>query len=92
MKIFLTNTFKRSAKKLKRNQIPAIEAAIEQIHKDPLIGEQKAGDLAGIYVYKFRISNQLILLAYTFDEDAGELTLISFAPHENFYKNLKKIV
>lgn len=90
MKILQTNTFIRSAKKLQRNQIPILKEAIEAIRQNPLVGELKKGDLAGIRVYKFHILHQLILLAYLFDEKANELTLISFAPHENFYDALKK--
>ena len=89
MKILETHTFMRAVKKLHRNQISLLKEAIETIRKDPLIGELKKGDLAGIRVYKFHIFHQLILLAYLYEEKAGELTLISFASHENFYNTLK---
>lgn len=88
--ILLTNSFKRAAKKLHRNQIPELEEAIDAIQKDPTLGELKVGDLAGVMVYKFRISNQLVLLAYIYNEQKNEITLISLAPHENFYDDLKK--
>jgi mRNA-degrading endonuclease RelE of RelBE toxin-antitoxin system len=90
MKILRTNTFIRAAKKLRRNQVPSLKDAIEAIKQNPLTGELKKGDLAGIRVYKFRVLHQLILLAYLFDEKADEVTLLSFAPHENFYDALKK--
>jgi hypothetical protein len=90
MKTFHTNTFLRAAKKLHRNQAPSLKEAISAIQKDPLIGELKKGDLAGVRVYKFRILHQLILLAYSYDDGTDELMLISFAPHENFYEALKK--
>jgi mRNA-degrading endonuclease RelE of RelBE toxin-antitoxin system len=90
MKILLTNTFKRASKKLHRNQITVVEKAIQEIQNNPLIGEPKVGDLAGIHIYKFHLLHQLILLAYTYDEQKDELILLSFAPHENFYENLKK--
>lgn len=89
MKVLLTNTFKRAAKKLHRKQVPLLEEAIQKIQDDPMIGTLKVGDLSGVYVYKFHIAHQLILLAYTYDEDNEELMLLSFAPHENFYENLK---
>ncbi len=90
MKVLRTNTFLRAAKKLHRNQLVALKEAIEEIENDPPIGELKKGDLAGIRVYKFRILQQLILLAYLYEEETDELTLVSFAPHENFYSLLKK--
>lgn len=90
MKVLLTNTFKRAIKKLHRNQISELEKAIQQIQNNPTIGDIKVGDLIGIRVYKFHILHQLILLAYTYDEQSNKLFLLSFAPHENFYKNMKK--
>ena len=90
MKIFLTNTFKRAAKKLHRNQISTLEDAIDELQNNPLLGDLKIGDLAGVRVYKFHIQQQLILLAYNYNELADELMLLSFASHENFYENLKK--
>ena len=90
MKTVLTQHFKRAAKKLHRNQISFLEQAITKIQAHPFSGELKVGDLAGIRVYKIRILNQLILLAYLYNEKIDELTLLSFASHENFYDNLKK--
>lgn len=90
MKVLLTNAFKRTAKKLHRKQVVELESAIEKIQSDPMLGELKVGDLAGIRVYKFHIFHQLILLAYLYDEENAELTLLSCASHENFYENLKK--
>jgi len=90
MKILQTNAFLRAAKKLHSNQVAALKKAIEKIQEDPCIGELKKGDLAGFRVYKFRILHQLILLAYLYEEETEQLTLISFAPHENFYDALKK--
>lgn len=89
MKITITNTFKKSAKKLMRNQIKIVENTIEKIEKNPEIGELKKGDLAGIIVYKFYIHKQLMLLAYKHSKK--ELGLLSLSTHENFYRNLKKI-
>lgn len=77
-------------KKLHSNQLPKLEEAIKKIQNHPYIGEQKVGDLAGVYVYKFFIFHQLILLAYLYNEQNNELTLFALAPHENFYRDLKK--
>ncbi|MDO8954095.1 MAG: type II toxin-antitoxin system RelE/ParE family toxin [Gammaproteobacteria bacterium] len=89
MKILIAATFKRTAKKLHRNQITALEKAIQEIQENPELGELKVGDLAGIRVYKFRMLDQLILLAYSYIDDET-LTLIDFTSHENFYSNIKK--
>lgn len=90
MRILQTSTFSRVAKKLHKNQVPALKEAIESIEQNPLAGDLKVGDLAGVRIYKFHILHQFILLAYTYEEKVDQLTLLSFAPHENFYDVLKK--
>jgi hypothetical protein len=52
----------------------------------------KKGDLNGIRVYKFRMVNQLALLAYEYDDANDRLTLLAYGSHENFYRDLKKKV
>lgn len=90
MKIKITKIFEKTAKKLHANQIESLENAIDEIIANPLIGELKKGDLHSVRVHKFRINNQLTLLAYIFNENKKEITLISHGPHENFYRDLKK--
>ena len=88
MKIIITNSFKKAAKKLVRNQIQIVEDVIDEIEKKPELGELKKGDLAGIRVYKFHVHKQLMLLAYKYNKK--EIALLSLSTHENFYRNLKK--
>lgn len=90
MKIKITTTFEKAAKKFHRHQIKLIEDAIDEIINDADIGELKKGDFAGVRVYKFRINNQLILLAYLHNDSKKEITLLSLGAHENFYRDLKK--
>ena len=58
------------------------------IVSDPLAGEAKRGDLAGVYFYNFKSQNQLMLLAYEFDPKTRHLMLLG--SHENFYRELKR--
>ena len=83
--------FGRIYKKLKSNQLKFVNEAINTILNNPLIGERKIGDLNGVRVYKFKTLDQLTLLAYDYDEDKKELTLLFLGSHENFYNQLKKI-
>ena len=90
MRLLVTPTFVRATKKLHRLQKADLDQAVRAISADPEIGEVKVGDLAGVRVYKFRVSNQLCLLAYRIlDEDS--LKLLTFGPHENFYRDLKRL-
>ena len=90
MRILVTPTFDRAAKKLYRAQKAELDEAVKTVAGDAKIGEEKVGDLAGIRIYKFRMSNQLWLLSYRIlDEDS--IKLLTVGPHENFYRDLKRI-
>ncbi len=82
--------FAKVYKKLHKNQLAEVNEAIDTIIANPLVGELKKGDLAGLRVYKFSCVNQLTLLGYTFDEDEAALTLIALSSHENFYRDVKR--
>ncbi len=85
--VLQTNAFLRAYKKLHNNQKGAVDTAVADIGLDPVIGEQKKGDLAGLYVHKFKCVGRLFLLAYEFDPTTRTLLLVG--THENFYRNLK---
>ena len=59
-----TPYFDREYKKLNKNQLSRVNEAIDEMVKDPVVGEPKAGDLAGCQVYKFKVQDQLFLLGY----------------------------
>ena len=85
---FQTPLFSKIKKKLQKNQIIALDNAVREIIKNPELGEQKKGDLADVWVYKFRMVDRENLLAYQWDEKTR--TLISLGVHENFYRDIKK--
>lgn len=90
MRVLVTPTFDRIAKKLHKQQKAVLDEAVRNIAANPVIGEEKIGDLAGIRVYKFVLSNQPILLAYRiFDQNT--VKLLALGPHENFYRDLKRL-
>lgn len=80
--------FKRSYKKLHSNEKSNVDDAIRTIVQDPTIGEEKKGDLAGVFVYKFKMHRQEMLLAYEWDPK--ERLLLALGVHQNFYRDLKK--
>jgi mRNA-degrading endonuclease RelE of RelBE toxin-antitoxin system len=88
IQVFQTPLFSKIKKKLKKNQIKDLDNAVREIIKNPEIGEQKKGDLADVWVYKFRMVDRENLLAYQWDEKTR--TLISLGVHENFYRDIKK--
>ena len=80
--------FKKAYKKLHKNEKKKVNEAISQIIENPKIGQEKKGDLANVFVYKFKISQQLYLLAYGWDPK--QRILFALGVHENFYRDLKK--
>ena len=78
----------RAYKRLHPNQKADVDDAVAEIVRDPTIGEPKKGDLAGIFVYKFKCNGQLTLLAYEYDPGTRLLQLVG--SHENFYRDLKR--
>lgn len=88
VQVFQTNLFSRSYKKLHFKQKAEVDQAVAAIVQDPTLGEAKKGDLAGVFVYKFKCNDQLTLLAYEYDPKTRLLLLLG--SHENFYRNLKR--
>ena len=80
MQVLQQNCFKRAYKKLHAPQKQAVNEVVIAICENTTLGEQKKGDLAGIYVYKFSHNTQLYLLAYSFDP--ATLRLILLGTHE----------
>ncbi len=88
IQVLQTPLFAKQKKKLRKIQIKELDKAIKVIIKNPKAGEQKRGNLSSIWVYKFKISNQLYLLAYEWNKKSR--ILIALGVHENFYRKLKK--
>ena len=80
--------FKRAYKRLHPNQKADVDDAVADIVRDPTMGEAKKGDLAGVFVHKFKFNGQLTLLAYEYDP--GTRLLLLLGSHENFYRDLKR--
>ena len=82
---------KRSKNRIRRKKI--VDDAIAQLAQEACLGEEKEGDLAGVFVYKFKINNQELLLAYLLEPNKitpQRLILLNLGSHENFYTKLKR--
>ena len=80
--------FKRVYKKLAASHQAVVGDAVRSIVANPQIGEAKKGDLAGVYVHKFPLNRQQMLLAYEWNPNTRVLLLLG--SHENFYRDLKR--
>lgn len=90
-KVLQTPSFKKAAKKLKKNQKADLDDAVRDLMENPVLGEQKKGDLSFMRVYKFKMVKQLTLLGYSYDDGALILELLTLGSHENFYRDAKKL-
>ncbi|MGB7512341.1 MAG: type II toxin-antitoxin system RelE/ParE family toxin [Pelodictyon phaeoclathratiforme] len=88
IQVHQSTLFRRAYKRLHPNEKADVDDAIAEIIKDPTVGEPKKGDLAAVFVYKFRCNGQLTLLAYEYD--AVSRLLLLLGSHENFYRTLKR--
>ena len=80
--------FKRVYKKLAAGHQAVVDDAVRAIVANPEIGEAKKGDLAGVYIHKFPLNRQQMLLAYEWNPKTRVLLLLG--SHENFYRDLKR--
>ena len=91
--ILVTPSFARVVKKLHSQEKAVLDAAVQAVASDPALGEEKRGDLSGVFDHKFKLNKQETLLAYRLQPDklAPEaLVLLAVGPHENFYAQLKR--
>ncbi|MDZ4190054.1 MAG: type II toxin-antitoxin system RelE/ParE family toxin [Hydrogenophaga sp.] len=86
-----TRRFARVYKKLTNATLIAdTDVAVATVADNPDVGERKKGDLADLWVHKFRSQGQLYLLGYTRDDEVCLVYLEALGPHENFYRDLKR--
>ncbi|WP_338325134.1 type II toxin-antitoxin system RelE/ParE family toxin [Acinetobacter guerrae] len=55
-------------KKLARQQKNNVDTTVIAIYEYPNIGDAKVADLAGMSVYKFKMDQQLVLLAHSVND------------------------
>ena len=91
MPILVTPTFSKFVNKISPGQKKFLDRAVNSIVDNPNIGDEKVGDLAGVLIYKLRDQDQTWLLAYR-QLSTQSIKLIMVGPHENFYREIKKIV
>ena len=69
-----------------RQEKEILDQEIQRIAENPSIGEEKKGDLTGVFVYKFKLNTTQYLLAYR--KVGQDLELVMIGPHENYYRDL----
>lgn len=88
--VLQTRRFSKVYKKLHDNIVQDVDEAVFAVAENPDIGEKKKGDLADLWVHKFKSQGQLWLLGYTRDDSVCLVYLEALGSHENFYRDLKR--
>ncbi len=88
MKIYQSRLFEKKVNKFNSQQKIALDDIIKIIFSNPSGGQEKKGDLQGVFVYNFKLQDQMYLLAYRLP-NPETLELITIGPHENYYRDLK---
>ncbi len=65
----------------------ALDLEVKNIAENPSLGEEKKGDLKGVFVHKFKLKTNLYFLAYR--KTDNDLELVMIGSHENYYRDLK---
>jgi mRNA interferase RelE/StbE len=87
MKIYQSRLFEKKVKKMSKAEKDALDREVRNIAENPNVGEDKKGDLKGVFVHKFKLKTNLYLLAYR--KTGLDLELIMIGSHENYYRDLK---
>lgn len=88
MKIYQSRSFEKKVKKMSKPEKDTLDREIRKIVEDPGVGEEKKGDLRGVFVHKFKFKTTQYLLAYR--KVDSDLELVMIGPHENYYRDLKQ--
>lgn len=89
IEIYQSNTFEKAFNRLTEKQKDLVDGEIDKIAEDPEIGTQKKGDLSYLWVHKFELNNEQVLLGYNWNEEGLTIHLLNIGPHENFYRAAK---
>ena len=88
MAIYQSKSFAQKVKKMRKQEKEILDQEVQRIAQNPSIGEEKKGDLTGVFVHKFMIATAQHLLAYR--KIGQDLELVMIGPHENYYRDLKQ--
>jgi hypothetical protein len=64
MTIYQSRSFAQKLKKMLKQEKELLDQEVLKIMQNPSIGEEKKGDIAGVFVHKFKINTMQYLLAY----------------------------
>ena len=89
MRIVQSRLFAKRARRFRKQEKQVLDKQVRAILDNPRIGQEKRGELRGVFVHKFKMHTTQYLLAYRIMENEV-LELIMIGPHENYYRDLER--
>ena len=87
MRIIQSRMFEKRVRRFRKQEKQLLDQQVKKIVKSPSVGQEKRGELRGIFVHKFKIhATQYLLSSRMAGPDTLELIMIG--PHENYYRDL----
>jgi mRNA interferase RelE/StbE len=87
MNICQSRSFEKKVKKVSKSEKDTLDREVRRIAANLGIGEEKKGDLRGVFVHTFKLKTIQYLLAYR--KVGSDLALVTIGPHGNYYRDLK---
>ena len=87
MRIIQSRMFEKRVRRFRKQEKQLLDQQVKKIVKSPSVGQEKRGELRGIFVHKFKIHATQYLLSYRM-AGPDTLELIMIGPHENYYRDL----
>ena len=87
MRIIQSRTVEKRGRRFRKEEKKVLDQQVRKMVADPGVGQEKRGELRGVFVHKFKIHATQYLLFYRL-QDADTLGLIMIGPHENYYRDL----
>jgi len=89
MKIIQSRLFYKRVRRFRKQEKQVLDLQVRAILDNPNTGEEKRGELQGVFVHKFKMHTTQYLLAYRF-RDNEVLEQIMIGPHENYYRDMER--
>ena len=89
MRVIQSRSFAKRIKRFQKQDKQILDRQVRAILENPKIGQEKRGELRGVFVHKFKMHATQYLLAYLVKKN-NLLELIMIGPHENYYRDLEK--
>jgi len=87
----ISNSAKRSIKKLPFAVREALLKETKILEQDPLVGEKLSGSLSFLHSFHFSVNGIAYRTVYTIDDERQEITFHLAGIRENFYEKVKRL-